>query len=61
MASQLANEFDCIEHFGGVNEQNIIVNIVREDNWTAERAIIASNGAPSFNKISILVPFAKNE
>ena len=30
---------------GGVNEQNSIVNRVRAADWTAERAIIASNGA----------------
>ena len=29
---------------GGINEQNNIVNNVCADDWTAERAIIASNG-----------------
>ena len=33
----------CIKHCWGVYEQNIIVNSVSVDDWTAELAIIASN------------------
>ena len=32
---------------GGVNEKNSVVNKCRIDNWTAERAIIASNALDS--------------
>ena len=39
MASQLKNEHGCVKHCWGVYEQNSI----REDDWTAEREIIASN------------------
>ena len=41
---KLENEFCGINHCWGVYEQNSIVNWVRVDDWTAELAIIASNG-----------------
>ena len=44
MASQLENEPCCIKHCWGVYEQNSIVNSVHEDDWTAERVIIARIG-----------------
>ena len=44
MASQLANEVLCMKHCWGVKKQNSVVKNGREDNWTAELAIIDSNG-----------------
>ena len=44
MAFQLGNEFYCIKHCRGVYEQNSIANSVHEDDWTAERVIIARIG-----------------
>ena len=42
MASRLANL--VVSYIvGGVNEQNSNVNSFRVDDWTTERAIIASN------------------
>ena len=42
MASRLANL--VVSYIvGGVNEQNSNVNSLRVDDWTTERAIIASN------------------
>ena len=38
---------------GGVNEQNNIVNSVREDNLTAERTIIASNDLKLFRCLEV--------
>ena len=42
MTSQLDNELYVSSNVGGVNEQDSIVNKCAND-WTAERAIIASN------------------
>ena len=46
MASELVND-----HCSVVYEQNSIVNSIRTDNWTAERAIIGSNFDSNFADI----------
>ena len=43
MAAQLVNDLSWIKHCSGVNGQNSIVSWYPRNDWTAEKAIIASD------------------
>ena len=59
MALQLENWICCIKHWWGVYKQNSVVNGVCVDDWTAELAIIASNGLSKVtNQITLTVALA---
>ena len=54
IAYQLQNELLCINHCSGVYEQSSMVNSFRVDDWTTERAIIASNAFVYSNLIELI-------
>ena len=54
MASQLANEDCCAKHRLGVDEKIALRGHIREDDWAAERTMIASN-AESCEKLDLYI------